>query len=983
MPARSSRITEACRFGADGEGMGRLHSISARFISGAVGTAIGTLVCLIGLVAYQLEQSMHRQGAQLESLSEVRLTETLKAGVRLAAARLEFLIEDTGRRILAISQRTDTLSAVASRNVVAMSEMLGPAMRNADVDGIVVLDAEGKVVGASSGEADLILLNAQVAALPFVKHIRELLKDNQPDNPAIFSSLVPATTTAALVPTEHKSLVSHILFVPLFDDFGYVTGGFLAQRWIRESEKLLLDLSRIGSVGLTISHDGNVFSRAGYDGDGGLPQTGNAKTNISPDGRHFQSCGTPIPNLTICAMKPIERLYETQSELTRIGVEEEERMLQALIILGGIAIIIFTGVSVALSRQITRPLSRITRVLSCIADGKYEETVAGTDRKDEVGNIARSVVLLQASMRERDNLRSKVDANNKMLRAQEAELRTQNVLFDAALNNMSHGLCMFDSQQRLIVSNQRYLELFEHTAEQVMPGMSIQELTEMQRVIDLKKDVAGNPVAAAEGDFPSKRRSTVIAKLENGRTIMTTKQPLLDGGWVAISEDVTEREHARDRLAFLASHDSLTMLPNRVRLREHLDAVLGRLKIEGGAFAVLCLDLDEFKTVNDSLGHPIGDELLRQVAKRLLFLTNDQQLVVRLGGDEFAIVTENPSSGAKLEQFAREIIDEISRPYYISDHETVIGVSIGISVTHDGDINGDELFKQADLALYKAKEDGRKTFKFFEEEMGTIVNARRELITDLRNVIENGELEVHFQPQISLQENTISGFEALVRWRHPKRGMISPAEFIPIAEDTGLIVNLGEWIIREACRVAASWPDHIRIAVNLSPRQLKTSGFGAILVNTLATSGLAPERLELEVTESVLLSDNKETLAVLHQAKALGVKVSMDDFGTGYSSLSYLRSFPFDKIKIDQSFVRSMSYCEDSVSIVKAVIELSNSLNMTTTAEGVETEDLIEMLRDIGCTEAQGYYFGRPMPANEAQKLLSREFPIQAIAVNG
>lgn len=962
--------------------MTRKRSISTRFITGAVGTAVATLFCLIALVAYQLEQSIHRQVIQLEGLSEVKLAEILEADLRLAGTRLEFLLRDTERRVAAIASRTDAVAAVTSRNVVAMSEMLGPAARNADVDSIVVLDHAGKVIGASAGNADLISLNQRIKTFAFAPEIKDLLEDNQPNDQRTLSALKPLSDTGILVPNGRKNAISQIVFVPLFDDFGEISGGLLAQRWLREREKLLEDLAQIGTVGLAVIYDDAVISRSGFDGDMNALADTQGRENISATQTHVLRCGAPVAPLRICALKPIEELYEAQSQLTRIGKEEENTLLNALAILGVIATLLFASVSVIISRQITEPLTRITRALSSIAGGDYEDTVEGTERGDEVGDIARSVVLLQASLRERDNLRSRVDAKNKILQQQEAELRKQNVLFDAALNNMSHGLCMFDAQQRLIVSNHRYLELFNHAESQIRPGMTFRELAALQDVTYSKTDFSGDPTTD-DDTLNSNRRKTVIAKLDDGRTILTTRQPLSDGGWVAISEDVTERELARDRLAFLASHDSLTKLPNRMQLREHLDTIIARRKDEGGSFAVLCLDLDEFKTVNDSLGHPVGDELLRQVANRLLTVTSDQHLVVRLGGDEFAIVTEAPAEGSKLEQFAREIIDEVSRPYYISDHEIVIGVSIGISIAQGDDVNGDELFKQADLALYQAKGDGRKTFRFFEQEMGAIVSRRRELITDLRNAIDNDELEVYFQPQYTLKDNAISGFEALMRWRHPTRGMVSPAEFIPIAEDTGLIVGLGEWIMREACRIATSWPSSLRVSVNLSPRQLKTAGFGAALVNTLATTGLSPQRLELEVTENVLLDDHKETLAALHQAKTLGVKVSMDDFGTGYSSLSYLRSFPFDKIKIDQSFVRSMAHSQDSISIVKAVIELSENLNMTTTAEGVETEELLDMLRDIGCTEAQGYFLGRPMPAADAAALLADEQPPRARAVNG
>lgn len=675
--------------------------------------------------------------------------------------------------------------------------------------------------------------------------------------------------------------------------------------------------------------------------------------------------------MTVCALTPIAALTEIQNKLIRIGTEEEAKLLRRLFLFGLIALVAFAAVAFLMSRQITRPLTKITRVLTGIAAGDFESKVVGTERLDEVGDIARSVVSLQRSVKERDALRERVHEKNSILRSQEAQLREQNVLFDAALNNMSHGLCMFDVDGRLIVSNQRYAELFEVEPGRIKSGMTAAQLATLQKVDAVETgDMALHDSRMGDHRYSGGSQSTEMVKIRSGRIVLTTRQPLAEGGWVAISEDITERQEARDRLAFLARHDLLTQLPNRIEFRDQLDMLLNQQLVKGGEFAILCLDLDEFKTVNDSLGHPIGDELLRQVAERLRALIGRKDVVVRLGGDEFAILTGLPCRLADVEELAQSVIWEISQPFQITDHELVIGVSIGITIARADGTAGDELFKQADLALYRAKEDGRNTYRFFEQDMGTAVNDRRELITDLRTAVANGELELYFQPQYTLVDDRVSGFEALVRWNHPTRGMVSPADFIPLAEDTGLIIQLGEWVLKEACRIASNWPDHLRIAVNLSPRQLRGHAFGPVLIDALTQTGLKADRLELEVTESVLLTDSEDVLDSLRQAKSLGVKVSMDDFGTGYSSLSYLRRFPFDKIKIDQSFVRSMAYSDDSISIVKAVIELANNLNMTTTAEGVETKQLLDMLTEIGCTEAQGYYLGRPMPVASTEELI-------------
>jgi diguanylate cyclase (GGDEF)-like protein len=949
----------------------RQSSLFWKYTYGAVFTALCAFAGLIGLVAYQLDVSMARQERELLELSKSRLLETLTADVRLAGTRLEFLFEDRLRRVNAIAERSDTLNALVSRNNVAMSELLSPAAVEADVDGIVVLDEAARVIGASSYDADLVTLGANIRSFGFYKDIRKILNESFPGEHLSYSSIQSVEDTGMFVPGKNVNAISQVTFVPVFDEFGYVVGGLLTQRWLREQEPILVDLAKIEDLELTIIYDDKVVSRANFDGHHSQLHRSPDASNITTDGERFIECGAPVSLMTVCAALPIEALTETQNELTRIGSEEEAKLLQGLGIFGLLALVAFALVAFLLSRQITRPLTDITKVLSGIAEGDYESKVVGTERNDEVGDIARSVVSLQKSVKERDALRVRVHQKNTMLRSQETQLREQNVLFDAALNNMSHGLCMFDTDGNLIVSNKRYEELFELAAGQIKSGMSTAEIAALLDVEILETEVVEAPgLHILHPRASAGSHSTEMVKTDADRIILTTHQPLADGGWVAISEDITERQEARDRLAFLARHDILTQLPNRIEFRDQMEVLLIRQQEEGSEFAILCLDLDEFKTVNDSLGHPIGDELLRQVAERLKVLCSDNELVVRLGGDEFAILTDLPVHKQEIEELAQSIIWQLSQPFQIADHEIVIGVSIGISVAKGDETKGDELFKQADLALYRAKEDGRSTYKFFEVDMGTAVNDRRELISNLRNAVSNGEMELHFQPQYALKDHSISGFEALVRWNHPTRGMVSPGEFIPLAEDTGLIIQLGEWVLKEACRIAAGWPKHLRIAVNLSPRQLRGHAFSPVLIDALVKSGLHAERLELEVTESVLLTDSDEVLDALHQAKGLGVKVSMDDFGTGYSSLSYLRRFPFDKIKIDQSFVRSMAYSSDSISIVKAVIELARNLKMTTTAEGVETKQLLEMLTDIGCTDAQGYFLGRPMKLCQAEELI-------------
>src|ERR1700761_2555534 len=432
--------------------------------------------------------------------------------------------------------------------------------------------------------------------------------------------------------------------------------------------------------------------------------------------------------------------------------------------------------------------------------------------------------------------------------------------------------------------------------------------------------------------------------------------------------DITERRKAEARIAYMAHHDGLTNLANRELFQERL-----KESLEGEqAVAVLCVDLDLFKNVNDSLGHPIGDRLLKLVAERLRTHVRGNNLAARLGGDEFAIIVSSDVSPNETSDFAAKLIKLLSASYEIDGNDVIIGASIGIARSPgDGDTS-EELMRNADLALYRAKQDGGGVHRFFEREMDCQAQKRRDMELDLRRAFANGEFELHYQPLVDIATDRIGGFESLLRWRHPDKGMISPAEFIPVAEDIGLIVSIGEWVLREACNEAVKWPAEVKVAVNLSPVQFRNRNLVQVVISALANSGLSPKRLELEITESLFLAETEANLAILHQLRALGVSISMDDFGTGYSSLSYLRSFPFDKIKIDRSFVKDLAERSDCVAIVRAISGLGRSLNITTTAEGVETVDQLDWLRNEGCNKVQGFLFSAAKPAGEVAALLSR-----------
>ena len=448
-------------------------------------------------------------------------------------------------------------------------------------------------------------------------------------------------------------------------------------------------------------------------------------------------------------------------------------------------------------------------------------------------------------------------------------------------------------------------------------------------------------------------------------------QPMDDGGWVATYEDITERRHSEARIAYMARHDALTGLPNRVLFGEKIEEALASTGREGG-FAVLSVDLDRFKQVNDTLGHHVGDELLRLAAKRLQHCAGEADTVARLGGDEFAIVQRRADGPEAAAILAHRAIEALSVPYDVVGQRITIGASIGVSLSSRAGSTGDKLLKSADIALYRAKADGRATWRFFEADMDARLQARRTLELDLRDALERNEFELHYQPIYDLTHDRVGGFEALLRWRHPSRGLVMPAEFIALAEELGLIIPIGEWVLQRACAEARDWPAHITLAVNVSAAQFKASSLITAVQGALAAASLAPRRLELEITESVLLADNVATLAILHTLRSHGIRIAMDDFGTGYSSLSYLRAFPFDKIKIDQTFVRDLEAADGSGPIVRAIRTLADCLSMRTTAEGVETSEQLRWLREEGCHEAQGYYFSRPVPASNIPELIER-----------
>jgi diguanylate cyclase (GGDEF)-like protein len=559
------------------------------------------------------------------------------------------------------------------------------------------------------------------------------------------------------------------------------------------------------------------------------------------------------------------------------------------------------------------------------------------------------------------------------------ELQEQKFMLDTAINNMGEGLCMFDAEKRLVVCNDRYAKMYQLPPELLRAGTSHREIIKNRITNGILKgetsDRAANQLISTLGALPSDAISSRINELADDRLVCVTRQPMAGGGWVATHLDVTEQRRSEAKITYMAQHDALTDLPNRVLLRERLKHALAITRRGGPHLAVLMLDLDRFKEVNDTLGHPAGDTLLQGVAARLRGCIRETSLIARLGGDEFAVIEYVADPVVEATALAERIRKALCEPFDLGDHQVITGTSIGIAIAPRDGTDSDEILKSADLALYSAKNGGRGSFRFFEPELDQLMHARRNLERDMRTALVNGEFELHYQPFVNVESGEISGCEALLRWHHPKRGLVLPAEFIPLAEETGLIVPLGEWVLRTACAEAAKWPINLKIAINLSPAQFRSKELVTIIVGALATSGIAPQRLELEVTETVIMHDSEAVFAALGQLHRLGVRIALDDFGTGYSSLSFLQKFPFDKIKIDRSFVNELSGAkEESRLIARAVVRFAVSLGKTTTAEGVETKEQLDVLRAEGCVEMQGYYFSRPTHASEvAQMVLAQD----------
>ncbi len=577
--------------------------------------------------------------------------------------------------------------------------------------------------------------------------------------------------------------------------------------------------------------------------------------------------------------------------------------------------------------------------------------------------LALVIGLLYAQLRLADRLsRSRIRSwlRGARLAAKSKELLNTRKRFGLTLDYISQGMAMFDANEKLVIANHCYAELYGLRPEQLRAGMDAREIFALRiangaycrKTPEEYLKILDEPFCAERLDY-----------LENGRIILVREKETDEGGWVTVQEDVTERTRAAQELAYTALHDSLTRLPNRQAFKEHLAACVGRA--QGGRLAILLVDIDGFKEVNDTYGHEVGDDVLIEVAKRLSEEARDC-FVARLGGDEFVAMIAGElldADGATC--LAERLIAAVQQPINVGRRLISLGLSVGVNLIEAGEGDFSCIMRRADLALYAAKNGGRNRAKRFDEEMERQYRERTLLAQDLREAIEQGQLAVHYQPIVNAADRRIVCMEALARWRHPIHGMIPPATFIPIAEETGLIVALGNWVLRRACADAAAWRPGIVVAVNVSSLQIERLDFVETVIDAVEAAQLAPHRLQIEITESILLRNNEATDHALHRLRAFGVTFALDDFGTGFASLAYLKAFPLDKVKIDKSFVDDICLNQQSMAIVAAIVALAHGLDIETTAEGVETLAQYEALRAVGVATMQGYFFGKPKTIDE------------------
>ena len=623
-----------------------------------------------------------------------------------------------------------------------------------------------------------------------------------------------------------------------------------------------------------------------------------------------------------------------------------------LVLVGGVVTLF------RVSRDFSEPLLDISSAMQRLTDGAENTELPDIpDRADEIGILVAASHAYRESVSQREKL------------AYLAEIERDRL--SAAISNMPVGLCMMDRKGKLVICNKAFLDVYNLDATAVQPGTSyLNVIKEIVSSTEPSGKSAAKFIKSVIADLRSGKLVSRQWSLSNGQHVKVQVQPMRYG-WVTMHEDITERLMVEDRIRHMARHDGLTGLPNRAVFSERINQVLAVSSVKSNS-AVMILDLDRFKSVNDTLGHPTGDQLLQLVAQRLHQIVPEQDVIARMGGDEFAIVLEASDIRATAKKVATRLIEAVSRSYEVNGHTVRVGLTIGIALAVEDGHDAEELIKNADLALYDAKAAGKGTYRFFNHQLDMMAQRRRRLEIDLRAAIKAGHVVPYFQPIVSVQTGKVAAFEALARWEHPERGLLFPGEFISIAEEAGLITELGETILAQASQAAALWPTRIRLSVNLSPQQFGVGTLAQKVAELAADAQLDPRRLDLEITENVLLNDTADTLQTMHELRNLGAAIVIDDFGVGYSSLSYLLRFPFDKLKLDASFIQTLESHGSAHAIMRSVAVLGASLCIRTTAEGVENKRQLLALRVEGITEAQGFLFGRAVPADETQALIEK-----------
>ena len=662
------------------------------------------------------------------------------------------------------------------------------------------------------------------------------------------------------------------------------------------------------------------------------------------------------------AVTDITNSLRTTAENNARTAEAESKDFQALTsalirweLISGFSVVIFFAacalfMAMVLTRDLISTIKSMSQFMRALTRGEtLPKDQPDVDRHDEIGEMARSIQYFSEAIEQRAHA--------------ERALADQNRVFEAILENMHHGVCLLTEEDKVILHNSSFQKLYELADKELPDDVSFYDFMRSSSIRNQPKDLDVFIRSIAD-EMARGSEEPTTAELSDGRTVQVRSRRLTDGSSLLTHEDISQVVDANKTIRHMAMNDALTGLPNRVYLGEVLGRMFGRAPGQE-PFALLCLDLDHFKEINDTLGHPAGDELLRQASDRMRASVREHDVIARLGGDEFVIVATRIPNSAPAEILARRIRDRLSQPFDIFGQAAQIGVSIGIAIAFRDAQDANNLLKNADLALYRSKASGRNTYYFFDPEMEANAQRHRQIDLDLRNALKQGELFVVYQPIVSSRTRRLVGAEALVRWKHPERGLISPAQFIPVAEETGLINELGEFVLGRASRDAAAWPTHLKVAVNISAAQFRDRTLAQKVETTVGEAGLPLDRLEIEITESLFLSAAASNLAILRAFKALGIAIALDDFGTGYSSLSTLRSFPFDKIKIDGSFMRDVERGTQNTAIVKAIAGLGSALGVTTTAEGVETAAQFDFVRKCGCSETQGYFISKPLPLVE------------------